>query len=342
MIIKYPHKSIPSKAILAKKLAITEEYLNQVLINPGSFYRANKPELKADGTYRQHYRVDEKLKIILTKIVKKIFHHVRFPSYIQGSIKDRDHPRDYISNAKLHAGKRLIIKEDIKNFFPSIKASEVEKIWRRLFGFPKEVAEALTKLTTLNGFVPQGAPTSSYLANLIFWDVEPLVVNELSKIGVTYSRYVDDITLSTDSYLSSEEKTTIIKNIYGMCLKKGIKPNRKKHAITTNRQQMTIHGLNVNSKVPTLPKKETAKIRAAVHECKITYEKNGDSYEYKELFNRTIGRVQRLKKLQPSQAKPMLLDMGVLQPKIKVPCRNQADKVFASNIEVTKSLEPPW
>jgi hypothetical protein len=314
--IKYRHNSIASKESLAKKLGITEEYLNEILENSDLLYHANTPEKKADGSLRQTYRVEEKLKIILRKIVTNIFHHVDFPRYIQGSIKDKEKPRDYISNASVHTGKKLLIKEDIKNFFPSIKSLEVEKIWRRLFKFSPDVANALTKLTTLNGSVPQGAPTSSYLANLIFWDVEPSVVTNLSNLGITYSRYVDDITLSTNRHLSPEEKTEIIKLIYGMCLKKGIKPNRKKHAIMTSSEKMTVHGLNVNSIVPTLSKNERQNLRAAVYQCKLEFQCEGHTQKYKKLHEKTIGRIQRLNRLQSSQAKPLLVQLKKIEPVI--------------------------
>jgi len=316
MTIKYKHNPIASKGALAKKLGITEEYLNEILIHSDLLYHANTPEKKSDGSLRQTYRVEEKLKIILRKIVTNIFHHVSFPRYIQGSIKDKEQPRDYISNASVHTGRRVLIKEDIKNFFPSIKSLEVEKIWRRLFNFTPEVANALTKLTTLNGSVPQGAPTSSYLANLIFWDVEPSVVANLSNLGITYSRYVDDITLSTNRRLSHEEKTEVIKLIYGMCLKKGIKPNRKKHVIMNNSQKMTVHGLNVNSKVPTLSKYERQNLRAAVYQCKLEFQSDGYTQEYKKLYEKTVGRIQRLNRLQPSQAKPLLFQLKEIEPVI--------------------------
>lgn len=315
MRIIYKHSPISSKSSLAKKLGTTEEELNQILQCSDLLYYPNKPELKKDGTFRQTYRVDPKLKIILSRIVSCIFHHVCFPAYIQGSIKDKEKPRDYISNANKHSGKKILITEDIKNFFPSIKALEVDKVWRRLFKFPPEVAEILTKLTTLNGSVPQGAPTSSYLANFIFWDIEPELVTELEKLGVEYSRYVDDISISANRYLSKKEKTEIIRLIYKMCLKKGIKPNRKKHTVASSGQRMIVHGLNVNAQTPTLPKAERQRIRTAIHQCKIQYQIDSKSYEYRKLHEQTSGRVQRLNRLQPSLAKPLLKQLDLIAPK---------------------------
>lgn len=144
MTIKYKHGPIASKSSLAKKLHTTEENLDEILRLAHTLYRPNSPQVKSDGSFRQTYRVDDRLKVILSSIVKEVFHHVCFPSYIQGSIKDKEQPRDYITNAKKHSGKKTLITEDIKNFFPSITSTEVEKIWRRLFKFTPEVADALT------------------------------------------------------------------------------------------------------------------------------------------------------------------------------------------------------
>lgn len=314
MTIRYKHEPIASKGALAKKLHTTEDKLNEVLQLSSSLYYPNTPELKSDGSYRQTYRVDEKLKTLLSRIVKGIFHHVHFPVYIQGSIRDKENPRDYISNADKHSGRKTLITEDIKSFFPSIKSAEIDKVWRRLFKFPPEVAEVLTKLTTLNGSVPQGAPTSSYLANLLFWDVEPQLVSELESRGITYSRYVDDISISAERHLTPKEKTEIIRLVYGMLFKKGIKPNRKKHSVANSAKKMVVHGLNVNSKKPTLPKDERQKIRAAVHQCKIQFSINGESQEYVKLHERIVGRVQRLNRLQPSIAQPMLKQLAMISP----------------------------
>lgn len=311
----YQHNPIGSKNALAKKLKITEYELDQLLKISDSLYHANAPEPKSDGSFRQTYRVEPRLKIILSHIVTNIFHHVRFPSYIQGSVKDLENPRDYISNAKIHAGKKLLIKEDLKNFFPSITSLQVKHLWLRLFRFSPEVSEALTKLTTLNNFVPQGAPTSSYLANVIFWDLEPAVVAALSKQDITYTRYVDDITLSTNRRLTIKEKTEAIGLVYGMCLKKGIKPNRKKHFIVSSGNNMVVHGLNVNTSIPTLPQSEKLKIRAAVYECKKRHSEESMTLSYKKLYEQTMGRAQRLNRLQPAKAQSFLAQLKIISPK---------------------------
>src|SRR5690606_42051319 len=68
---------------------------------------------------------------------------------------------------------RIVINEDISGFFPSTSAEHVFNIWHELFGCSQEVSQCLTQLTTRRGELPQGAITSSFLANLVFWQDEP-------------------------------------------------------------------------------------------------------------------------------------------------------------------------
>ena len=115
------------------------------------------------------------LKPLLKQINDVFFRHVAFPSYLTGSLPKRD----FVSNVSLHADARIVIMEDISAFFDCITAAHVYRIWHRFFGFGEEAARMLTALTTKDGRVFQGTPTSSFLANLVFWDIESAVVEKL-------------------------------------------------------------------------------------------------------------------------------------------------------------------
>ena len=110
---------------------------------------------------------------------------------LQGGIYDSTNPRDPVRNAELHVGRKILIKEDIKSFFPSTSSDLVVSVWHSLFGFSHEVSRCLTALTTLNGQLPQGAKTSTFLANLVLWKNEPDLVAYLRSNGLQYSRYID-------------------------------------------------------------------------------------------------------------------------------------------------------
>lgn len=62
----------------------------------------------------------------------------------------------------------------------------------------------------------QGASTSGYIANLVFWDVEPRIVKDLLGRGFQYSRFADDITISCSREPSSDELSGIVSTVTGM------------------------------------------------------------------------------------------------------------------------------
>ena len=191
---------------LARALHFSPRQLRWAIERADTLYRHTKPIAKSDGSVRQTYDPAAPLKNIQRRINRNIFNRVMFPTYLQGGIRDRNNPRHCIANAKLHSGATIVINEDISSFFPSITKQQVRDIWQNLFHFPPEIAEALTILTTYQGILPQGAPTSSYLANLVLWRQEPELVTNLAARGIRYSRYVDDITLSSKRFLNNHKR----------------------------------------------------------------------------------------------------------------------------------------
>lgn len=298
----YKNKQIGSINSLARALGLQASRLIEIAENVQDFYSPNKPEIKPNGKIRQTYSVKDPLHKIQRKILDEIISGVDFPDYLQGSIKDPDNPRDYIQNANLHAGREVILKEDISSFFPSTQENLVLRVWKYFFKFPNDVAEILTKLTTYNGAIPEGAPTSSAIANLVFWDREPNLEYELRQKSYTYSRYVDDITVSSTTRLTKKELQNITTKIYSMFISSGLKPNRKKRGVQTKNKRMRVHNLNVASGKPTLPKAERLKIRTAVRELELMSQSASSWDEIKDNYEQTKGRVNLMKRLHPHEA----------------------------------------
>lgn len=313
--MRYKNRAIGSTESLAKALSLTKIQLVKYANIAERYYIERPPEVKPDGSLRKTYDTQPMLKKIHGRILTEILHKVEYPIYLQGSIKDIHQPRDYISNCSIHSKKRIVISEDICNFFDSIRSDHVFRMWKYNFNFPDEVAKLLTKLTTYKGRVPQGARTSSYIANLIFWNLEPLVVEKLKERGIEYSRYVDDITISSHSFMPPKVKTFVIDLIYGMLLNKDVKPNRKKHKVSSSSDQMTVHKLNVNSKKPTISKRERKNIRAMVRLCELmsrTEQRNNKNFI--KLFNSTEGKVKMLMRLHKNTGTKLLQRLNAIQP----------------------------
>lgn len=311
----YNGKPIASIAALSAALNVPEGILIDMSHNANKYYKKNPPQIKSNGKERITYRVDESLKAIHQKIKVALFQNVTYPKYLQGSIRDIKKPRDYISDARMHSGKRMLISEDVSDFFPSIKYDQVLKLWMYFFNFPKEIATTLTDLTTYKGFLSQGSKTSSYVANLIFWQYEPALYNKLKTQGITYSRYVDDTTLSFDRYVSNKELGKIISSIFGMMCHLNIKPNREKQDIKSRKNNTTVHNLNVTKESPTIPKKKKNNLRMAVFNCiKYSGIHGRKSEAYKKMYRSTVTRIGQLGRLHPNQSQKLKNKLAPYKP----------------------------
>ena len=260
----YPYDPFSSPLTLGRLLREEFPILRLIAESPHKYYRYIP--IKRKGKVRETWDALPPLKSVQARIQCLILRKVKYPDYLQGGIRDEEQARDFVSNASLHCGRRIVISEDIANFFPSTRSDLIYDLWRSLFHFPDHIARVLTGLTTLEGYLPQGAKTSSYLANLVLWRTEARLVEWLRRNGFTYSRYIDDITLSTDRSLTRKETAEVFRQIAGMCSPLGFRLKRSKHGLTTNGNRMCTTGLIVNRQVG-LPKEYRSQTRASVHQC---------------------------------------------------------------------------
>lgn len=278
-----------------------------------SMYFITKTLKKGDGSKRITYDVKPKLKRVHERINNTLLKQVSYPDYLQGSLKGRD----YLSNTKQHIDKHIIISEDISNFYPSITSKTVHEVWTGFFHFSNEIASYLTALITHNGHLVQGGKTSSYISNLVLWNREAQLVKEFRRQGITYTRYVDDVTLSSRHPLRKPEITRAISNVYALFRTINVKPNRAKHEIMPKGQRQSVHRVNLNAGRPTFSKKERDKIKAAVHECEVRFSSISTSSpsEYAELYRRTLGRINTMARLHKQEANNLKNRLKVVAPK---------------------------
>lgn len=297
----YNTKAILSLNALSLALGFESELLAELARNADKYYRLAKPITKPDGTIRQPFDATEPLKEVHRRIKDRILCHLSFPYYLTGSLKGTS----YRVNAELHAGARIVICEDIEGFFPATSATVVFDVWRHLCGFSEDVARQLTALTTKEGVLPQGAITSSYLANLAFWRYEPLLHDALLSQGIQYSRYVDDLTVSSKGFLSAPRQTEIIAQLYGMLRKLGYRAKRRKHEVFTSRRQMRTTKLVMNCR-PALSRGERAAIRVAVFQLEQRVASGDAGEDLCKVLNSVAGRVGKLKSFHEHQGASLM------------------------------------
>lgn len=153
-----------------------------------------KPKTYPDGTPKERVIRPSynRLKAIQASIKTNILSKVELPDNIQGGVKKKSN----ISNAKKHQGNKYVFATDLQDFFPSINHKQIFVLFLQL-GYSKYIAHWLTKLTSIEFELPQGTPTSTAIANLVFLNIDKKLI-ELSKENrLTYTRFVDDLVFSS-------------------------------------------------------------------------------------------------------------------------------------------------
>ncbi len=170
------------------------------------------------------------------------------------------------NNVSPHVGAKAILCLDIDNFFPSINGS---RVWNVFFiaGYSAKASSLLTNLCTFNGFLPQGAPTSPKLANLVCWRLDRRLMGYLGKRRIIYTRYSDDLTFSSSSLTSLSKAYYLIKHIIE---DEGFSINKNKTRFRGPARAKIITGLVLNSSGFGIGRKNYRKLRSMIHNLAIS------------------------------------------------------------------------
>jgi len=164
-----------------------------------------------------------------------------------------------VDNAVRHARRNVVVRIDLKDFFPTITHEQVRRAFEHL-GYPYRVANVLANLCTLNGVLPQGAPTSPALANLVCRHLD----ERLYRLSLTwkcrYSRYADDLVFSSNN----KELPSLIPFIKEVVGDAGFVVNEDKVRVMRRGTQQKVTGLVVNEK-PNLSRTKRRLLRAMTH-----------------------------------------------------------------------------
>ena len=134
---------------------------------------------------------------------------------------------------------------------------------------PRKAQETLKKLVYSEHGLPQGAPTSPVISNLVLSNFDKEVYALVTSLNGAYTRYSDDITISFKED-SSQKVAQVIKFVEAKLAENGFKLNKKKGKINVLRphQAQRICGVTINSGKPTISRKQRRLIRAAQHNAK--------------------------------------------------------------------------
>ena len=195
------------------------------------------------------------------------------------------------SNASMHTAKNYVLNIDLKDFFPTITYTRVVKSLKEL-GFNDEVSDIIARLCTipmwdeqnqmLRNSLPQGSPASPLLSNIVCISLDRRLSGLAKRFRLTYSRYADDITFSSDHSVYAKD-SEFLKELENIVESSGFKINEKKTRLQKKGSRQDVTGLIVGEKINTY-RQFTKNLRAAVFHA----ETNGCTPRE---FNNIMGRI---------------------------------------------------
>lgn len=158
--------------------------------------------------------------------------------------------KNIFTNANSHKKKKYVINFDLENFFDSFHFGRVCGYFERnkYFNLPHEVSIILAQLTCYKGKLPQGAPTSPIITNLICQILDYRLLHIAKNFHLDYTRYADDLTFSTNDKYFLERYDEFFKILKDEIRCSGFEINNNKTRLQYNNSRQIVTGLVVNKK----------------------------------------------------------------------------------------------
>ena len=198
------------------------------------------------------------LKSMQRWVLNNILAKLDVSAYAHGFIKNRS----IKTNATLHMHHDYVLCMDIEDFFPSISRNTVVRVFTHT-GYSKSAASALADLCCYQETLPQGAHTSPYLANIIFYQIDEQLALLAREYGAIYSRYADDLTFSSNTpldHLSDTVCTVLRQNEFRV--------NSQKTKLFLPGQPKRITGLIVQNGSVRIPRYFKRSLKQEIYYCK--------------------------------------------------------------------------
>ncbi|MEA3408593.1 MAG: reverse transcriptase domain-containing protein [Chloroflexota bacterium] len=227
---------------------------------------------KRSGGHREISAPATALKIIQRKL-NQVLQQVYEPkASVHGFVAERS----IVTNAEMHSRQRYVLNVDLKDFFPSINFGRVRGMFMAVpYNRPAEVATVLAQICCFDNQLPQGAPTSPVVSNMICAKMDSQLLRLAQRNRCVYTRYVDDMTFSTSlpsfpkklARLGSSGQVEIGSELEGIIAENGFEINDRKVRLQTKYGRQEVTGLTVNE-FPNVDRKFIRQIRAMLHAWK--------------------------------------------------------------------------
>lgn len=246
---------------LAKHLGTTPYELDEICHNIEThrrkYYFCWEKKTKK-GKVRPMVMIFGRLRNILDRL-NYLLQQIKLPPYVHGGVPGCS----TITNAQPHRAQPLVLGVDIEKHFPNVRPIKVYSMFVNQQQCSPDVARVLTRLTTLDGGLPQGSPTSVAVSNLVTLNLSKRLHGFAEARHCKCTQYVDDYTLSGKVKFASSE--TKVLNIISQ---EGFKANSAKTKVMKGNEEKVVTGIKVNTRHLDVPKDTIKKARATILELK--------------------------------------------------------------------------
>ena len=239
---------------LAHELGASRKHLFKLAKNTKPYYKLIMLR-KKNGGLRYINSPKPRLKYAQLSILRHILEYIDVSPYATAYVKGKK----LKDNAEPHTNHKYLLKMDITDFFGSITYLQVISSAFNSKRFPIQIGAILTSLCCLDDVLPQGAPTSPALSNIVMKNFDDIIGAWCKKRNIVYTRYCDDLTFSANVPLYN-----VYVKVKDMLLKRGFEINEDKTKFITNSTSQRVTGLTVNEKV-SIPREYKRKLRQDIY-----------------------------------------------------------------------------
>ncbi|MBO0588212.1 retron Ec67 family RNA-directed DNA polymerase/endonuclease [Sporosarcina sp. E16_8] len=206
---------------------------------------------KKDGGIRKINAPLEELKVIQRKLAEALYEHKKSKRKNNNISHAFEKDKSIITNAKIHRNKRFVLNIDLEGFFESFHFGRIRGFFlkNKDFLLSEEVATVIAQISCYEGKLPQGAPSSPVITNLICEILDHRISKVAKKYKMNYTRYADDLTFSTNDRKFLDLHVKFYGEISEELIRAGFIINEKKTRLQFRDSRQVVTGLVVNKKI---------------------------------------------------------------------------------------------
>lgn len=244
---------------LCALLGLKKYYVTSVIFCSKAHYREFEIKKRSGGT-REIRAPYPSLLYMQNWIYREILMKCKVNGTAHGFVRKRS----ILTNANVHKGQTYLLKMDLKDFFPSIPINWVIQVYKDI-GYTNEVAYYLASICCLEDALPQGAPTSPMLSNIVASHMDKRLYKLCQEYGYKYTRYADDIAIS--GKFISPSFIDIVTNVIEDCK---FVVNKKKTRLYGDKGNKIITGISLANNEVRIPRNYRRELGQEVY-CILKY-----------------------------------------------------------------------